>query len=349
MQSDKITKIFGLTTGALSALTIATSITIYDKMFSRYERPNYEITAGLCNYLLLKKQLPREELFFPSDDVLLKAYFYPSNHPKGLVIISHGSHAGADDYLPFISFFVKNHFHVFAFDNKGTYDSQGDSTVGMCESLVDLYHALVFLNNQDKYNLYPFFLFGHSWGGYAVCSVLSLCQNIKACASISAFNDAYQLILNKGVEKAGKPALLSKPFLDAYQKYLFGSFTEFTAIDGINKQNTPTLIAHGVEDNIISFKKQSIIAYQDRITNPNVIYYNGEALQSGHNSILYSNSAIQYQNEIAQKIIKMEARKQDKLSYEEKKLFNQSVNHYLYSEVNLELMNQIIQLFSSVL
>ena len=83
--------------------------------------------------------------FFPSDRWKLQGYFYPCKGAKGMVVVCHGMHAGADDYIPFIEYFVRSGYAVFTYDCQGTYASQGDSTVGMCTPLVNLDHALTFI------------------------------------------------------------------------------------------------------------------------------------------------------------------------------------------------------------
>lgn len=336
-------------TGGLSGLSIAALISIYDKFFSRYDRPDYTIKPGLFCYDLIKDKVKREEITYPSDDVMLKGYYYKAEKSKGLVVICHGLHAGGDDYIPIILYLLNNNYSVFSFNYKGTYESQGDSTVGMCESIVDLDHTLDFINSNNRFKNMPIFLLGHSWGGYAVASILSIKKNIKACACIAALNDGYTIILEKGQQYAGKLTLPSKPFIDVYQRYLFKQYVEYNSIKGINESNIPILIAHGIEDDIITFSSQSIIAHKDKITNPNVKYYIGKGLQGGHNSILNSTLAIIYQKELESEKKLLELKNQKELSYEQKQAFNKTINHELYSEVNEKLMSMILEMFNNAL
>lgn len=336
----------GIATGSLSAVAVATHISIYDKFFSRYERPDYSIKPGLFCYDLIKDKISREEIDYKSDDVYLKGYYYKAKRSKGLVIIAHGLHSGGDDYIPIILYLLKNHYSVFSFNYKGTYESGGDSTVGMCESLVDLDHTIDFINSDSRFKNMPLFLIGHSWGGYAVTSVLSIKTNIKACACISAINDGYTIIMEKGQQYAGNLSLPSKPFFDVYQRYLFKNYVDYNGLKGINESNIPVLVAHGVEDEVISFNLQSIIAYKGKITNPNVIYYIGKGLQGGHNSILHSHKAIIYQKEIESDIKLNEMQTKKEMNYSQKQEFNKTINHELYSSVNEELMDMIIDMFN---
>ena len=94
----------GVATGSLSAISIATHMSLYDKFFSRYEKPDYAIKPGLFCYDLIKDSIKREEIKYKSDDVTLTGFYYKAKKSKGLVVIAHGIHSGADDYIPIIMF-----------------------------------------------------------------------------------------------------------------------------------------------------------------------------------------------------------------------------------------------------
>ena len=217
----------------------------------------------------------------------------------------------------------------------------------MCESLVDLDNTLTYLNKDVRFKELNKFLIGHSWGGYAVTSVLSLHDEIKACASIAGLNDGYTMIYEKGSQYAGKLALLSKPFLDVYQRYLFKDYVEYNAVKGINKNNIPILIAHGVDDEVISYNLQSIIAQKEHITNPNVIYYIGKGVLGKHNSIWHSIESYIYQQEVKSELKYKEFEKGTELTDKEKQAFYKEVDHKLYSEINKELFDLIIKMFNN--
>ena len=77
-----------------------------------------------------------------------------------------------------------------------------------------------------------------------------------------------------------------------------------------NDSNIPVLIAHGVDDKVIVFNKQSIISKKDEITNPHVSYYIGKGLQGEHTNILNSNEAIIYQKEVESELKLLEKKLQ---------------------------------------
>ena len=68
-------------------------------------------------------------------------------------------------------------------------------------------------------------------------------------------------------------------------------------------------------------------------------------MQGDHNNIWHSARAAAYQKEVESRLKKLQLEKGDKLTTEEKREFYKSVDHALYSEVNEELMEEIIDLF----
>lgn len=339
--------------GAIAAATgiglgVYAATEVYDHViFKRYDRPDYSVTPGLYNYELVRPQLPREEISFYSDNTRLQGYYYQVENPKALVVVSHGMHAGADDYLPIVLFFTQNGYSVFSYDYKGTYNSDGDSTVGMCESVVDLDYALRFIKTDSRFKGLKICLIGHSWGGFASASVLSIQNGISACACLAPFNNGYKLFLEKGRQYAGEigDQGIPKYFLDIYQKSKFKDYADATGVKGINSVNIPVLIAHGNNDKIISYTEQSIICHHEEITNPNVEYYIGKGLQAGHDSIWHSEESAIYMEQVKNDLKRLEDRKGDDLTHEELAAYNKTVDHELYSEINKELFQKILQMF----
>ena len=345
----RIIALLALLTGLSSGAVIAAK-ELFDSCFERYEKKELYNIYGEFDYSRVETKLDRQELHFYSKKVKLQGYFYPAEESKGIVVVSHGMHAGADDYLPIIAYLVESHFSVFAYDCTGTYNSEGDSTVGMVTPLVDLDHALQYIKGEPAFSNQPLFLLGHSWGGYAATSVLAIHQDIKACAAIAPFNSGYTLIAEKGEQYVGPLAGgIPRIFLDVYQKILFKEYTKYTGVKGINSTDIPVLIAHGDKDSVIPFDKQSIISRRNEIRLDNVYYYVGKDEHSGHNTIMHSKAAVHYQEEVAVRLAELKAQKGKDLTEEDLKAFCDTIDHSLYSEVNEELMEQIVNMFNKAI
>ncbi len=338
----------GLQTGTLLAAKA-----LYDSFFPRYEKRDIHTVFGQFDYSRVDDQLPRTAFFFPSGQWKLQGYFYPCDGAKEMVVVCHGMHAGADDYLPFIAYFVRNGYAVFTYDCQGTYASEGDSTVGMCTPLVNLDHALTYIKNDRLLRKYKLYLFGHSWGGYAATSVLSLHKNVCGCAAVAPFNSGYTLLVEKGEQYAQyagslKDSLVGgfpKDFLDAYQTYLFNDYTKLDAVRGINSTDIPVLIAHGTRDFVISYHDQAVISHRDEIRQNNVTYYVGNGPHAGHNTILHSERAVAYQKQVEKELKQLKKELDRDLTPEETAAFCKRVDHALYSEVNEELMQAVLKTF----
>ena len=332
----------------LSAAAVVGAKFSYDAVFGRYDRPNYALTAGVCCFPRVKPGLDRELRSFYSDGVRLQGYYYPAKAKKGLTVVCHGIHSGADDYLPIVEYMVNAGYSVFSFDYKGTYDSDGGSTVGMCESLVDLDHALDYIESCREFDNLPITLIGHSWGGYAVASVLPLHKRVVSCATIAAPNSGYTLILEKGEQYGGQLASKGIPevFLNVYQKILFGKYTQFDAVKGINSTNIPVLVAHGDKDNVIDIGRQAIFAHKSEIRQGNVQYYCATGVQGGHNTIWHSKTSANYQSALQSEM--KSVKKSKSMPDEQKIAFFDGIDHRLYSEVNAELFEKIVEMFDSV-
>lgn len=334
------------------ALALTGSVELYQKIFSRYDRPDYALKPGVYCYERAADTLVRREIRFNSGGTQLAGYYYPVENAKGLVVCAHGFHAGADDYLPAFEYLTEHQFAVFAFDGKGTYDSAGDSTVGLPEMLVDLDAALNFIGSQAEFRKYPLFLFGHSCGGYAVTAVLNLHKEVRACAAIAPMNCAASMVIEKGELYTGMLPThllteLPDAFLKPYQQYLFGNYANLTAVDGINSTDIPVLIAHGNRDMVVDYDQPlSVIGRHREIRRENVYYYVGKGEQAGHDSIWHAADAMRYQKSIDARFKELN---EEELTYEEKVRFYAQVDHARYSAVNEELFSQIIRLYEKAL
>jgi len=334
--------------------TILGAKAAYDSIFKRYEKRDIHTIFGEFDYSRVEDRLPRTTFFFPSGRWKLQGYFYPCRDAKAMVVVCHGMHAGADDFLPFIEYFVRNGYAVFTYDCQGTYASQGDSTVGMCTPLVNLDHALTYIKNNKQFSQYPLLLFGHSWGGYAATAVLSIHKNVRACAAVAPFYSGYTLFVEKGDQYTAPFADMlktdfPKDFLNIYQKMLFGDYTKYNAVDGINSTDIPVYIAHGNRDFVISFEHQSVICHRSEIRKRNVTYYVGTDEQAGHNTILHSPRAVAYQEKVKKDLKRLKKEYDRELTQAEQAAFCDGVDHALYSEINTEMMRDILHMFDRAL
>ena len=344
-KAQKVALIVAASLVGVSFASVLSAVTIYDSFFERYERPQYSLTPGLYCYERVQDRLPREMFTIPSSDLMLQAYYYPSENARGLIVLAHGFHAGADDYLPLILAMVERGYAVLTYDVTGVYSSEGESVVGMCQSLCDLDTVLTFAGKEEPFASMPKFIIGHSWGGYASASVLALHSEVQGVALLAPMNNGTTMMIEKGEQYAGKMAYTAKPIFDVYQKILFGEYVKYNGVMGINSTDAPVLIAQGVDDTVITPDGQSITAHLSEITNPNVTLYWGKGSQGSHTGIWHSAEAEEYARVVKSQMKLRELELGRALSDEEKAQIISTVDHELYSAVNEELMDLIVETF----
>lgn len=273
--------------------TVFTIKTEYDHSFARVEAkdPNFSAYLKYSDVNNVK----RTDIQFESGVNTLKGYIYGEENDKGLIVIAHGLGYGSENYLAETIYFVEKGWRVLAFDNTGTHASEGDNTVGPSQSRLDLKTALSYIEHDEALNSLPLMLYGHSWGAYAVTAILNEATDVQAVVSISGFNSPMGLLSEQIDSQLGWRSQFVIPFMELYQKALFGKNANHTAVDGINHSSSAVLIIHGNEDESIAYDGASIIAHKADIVNPNVIYHTASNdPQNGHNSLTKSLRNIAY-------------------------------------------------------
>lgn len=217
----------------------------------------------------------REEVSFSSNKgQILRGYIYrkdDSYTPKALIVFSHGYTNTHNDYLNQIYYFVENGYIALAYDNTGCGMSDGEDMIGLAQSPLDLSSALTFVENNDNLKGYNVFLYGHSWGGYAVTAVLNYGHKVDGVVSRSGFNNSRDMLIEYGKRLYGNWLGLLSPYAYIYEKIKFGNDVDKNGIKGINSApNTPILLMHSKNDEVISLSN-SLLAHKDEMVNPNRI------------------------------------------------------------------------------
>lgn len=300
MNKKKVGKIILIILLVLFAIFSIVSLVLikdtFDEMFGRTAPKEY------CYYLRyedVKADYEREELTFESKGNQLQGYLYGVENTNGLVVLCHGMGGGAESYTAETLYFVDNGYQVFSFDNTGCYQSEGENCVGLSQSVIDLDAALTYIENESRFDELPIYLYGHSWGGYAVTAIFNYEHDIAASVSVSGFNKPMAVIMEWTKEMMGGFAYVEQPYIRIYQQMLFGKNANMSAVDGINNTDTPILLIHGKEDTMVRVDGSATIAYRDEITNPNVQYKicDGEK-QNDHNGCFISLDSLAYIEEL---------------------------------------------------
>ncbi len=240
------------------------------------------------------------ECTFPSDNgQLLAGYQYSKKDQqnKGVVVIAHGFGGGGHNtYMDVADYFTSNGYLVFAYDATGNDKSEGDSVEGLPQGVIDLDFALRYVKQADEYRDLPIMLFGHSWGGYCVGSVLNCHADVKAAVLVAGFDSSADLFEQQGESMIGSGIKLFMPYVSLYERLKFGKYAACSAIDGFadsdagimvicSKEDTTVLPENGYEKFYNVYGDDSrfcFIEYEDR----------------GHGDIYYSDAAREYKEQL---------------------------------------------------
>jgi uncharacterized protein len=328
-----------------SIISMVIVMFIYNGQFPRYDRHDTTVTVGL-RYEDLEAQYPRSLVRFESGNNRLQGYVYGLNQEQGLVVVAHGIGGGADSYLPQITCFVDQGWRVFAYDATGSFDSEGKTTKGFPQALIDLDAALTYINTQEEFANLPILLFGHSWGGYAVANLLHYDYEIAGVVTVSGANSPMEMIMEQGRSMMGGFINIQYPYLWLYQRILFGETASLNAVDAINGSDVPVLIIHGTEDEFVAYEGSSIISNMIRMTNPNVRTLSlSEPGRNGHNNLFRSDAGMDYIDEINIEYRKLYDFYDQNIPYEIKQDFYSQVDRSLAQDINRELMDEIHAFF----
>lgn len=310
------------------------------------EKWDPSITAGLVDYQDVVSLYPRKSFFFSSNGASLQGYFYDNPASDKLVVFSCGIDSPADAYLSQELYLYDQGYDVVSYDGYGKGNSGGASRRGIPEAKEDLASLLDYLQTSAYANE-PLYLVGHSQGAYASGAILNeRASSIKAVAMVSGFDNAEETVMEFARRKVSFLADLSWPYVTTYERYLFGEDSLLRASEGIRKATCPCLIAQGDNDQTIPLNSLSIYSHTSARENPQAKFSLYSGVFSGHTSILYSESANLYQQEVKNDYAALQSQHGGSLTYEEKKAFFDQVDDRKYSESNPQLMKEITTLFS---
>lgn len=322
-----------------SIVTMIIVKNLYDSNFPRFNRP--EFTTDL-SYNDVSEKYKRETVQFESGENTLQGYIYGSENTKGLVVVAHGLGAGSDSYLSQIMSFVDDGWRVFTYDCTGSYDSEGKSTKGFPQSVLDLDAALNYIESKDEFDEFPVLLFGHSWGGYAVANVLNFEHEVDGVVSVAGVNTAFEITMEEGNNVMGGFSKVTAPFIWLYQTILFGKNASVSAVKGINQANIPVMIIHGDHDTRVLYNGSSIIAHKAEITNSKVIYKTcTKEFHNGHSNLFLSEESRQYDMKVDEGYIEMKEKYSGNIPHNVEKEFYDNVDKFLMNELDSNLMEEI--------
>lgn len=268
----------------------ALSVMIYNDNFNK----RFETAEQYRYYVEDFENLERTQYKFESNKgQMLTGYMYRSgDKQKAVVVLAHGFGGGGHtSYMDCANYFAQNGYYVFAYDATGNDESEGEGVGGMPQGTIDLEHAISFVKQSEEYKDLPIVLFGHSWGGYSVSTVLSYHPDVKAVIECSGFNSSADIFEAQGKQQAGDFIYAMMPFVKLHEFIKFGEYATNTAVDGFESSDANILILHSEDDNVVPIEYGYDIYEEMFKDDPRFRFIHFE--DHGHNYVYHDTSYIE--------------------------------------------------------
>ncbi len=286
---------------------------VYDSMFNHRFQTNSLLAFSMKDF----PDLLRERHEFNSGDNKLVGYMYhqKGKKGKGVFIFAHGYGGGGHhQYLDLIYSLCKQNFFVFAYDATATDESEGKTMIGFTQGLLDADHAITYVETLEKYQKYPLYLCGHSWGAYSMSTALGWHKNIRGLIAFSGFNQATSIFKANGDIYAGEKGDEFLKYINSYEKILFGDVCLTTAIDSFNNSKAKIAIVHSVDDKTVPIVVGLDLYKKEFADNKRFLFI--RMLNKGHSRVYYTSEGKKYYEKIEEAYERIS--KREKMSDKEK-------------------------------
>ena len=252
--------------------------------------------------------------------------------PEALIIFSHGMGGGHRSYMTEINTFAQNGFAVLAYDNTGTFASDGNKLGSFCQGPSDLVSAIKFARSHKALGNMKMLLAGHSWGGYSVCQALGNEDvKVEGAVTFGAPDSGYQVI---GAAMGEKLAFLMPVFKLAF-RILEGERAMVLSSQALaNAEPTPVLLLHGKEDHLVP---PAVSAAENAKDLPHV---KSVIFDSRYHNVYQTIDSEIYMNETFAKI---NATKKNKNASEEEINACYDIDYELITREDPSIMNAVIK------
>ena len=280
----------------------------------------------------------------------LAGYMYSSGeNQRGIVVMAHGFGGGGhNSYMDCVNYFACHGYYVFSYDATGNDESEGEGVGGLPQGVIDLDYAITFVEESGKFPSLPIVLFGHSWGGYCVGSVLNCHTDVKAAVLVAGFNRSIDLFEQQGESIIGSGIKLFMPYVSVYERLKFGKYASYTAIDGFGASDAEIMILHSKDDSTVLPENGYEKFYNAYGETPRFHFIEYE--DRGHDSVYYSDAARRYKEQLNKDYTAyVEANGGEYTAEIKEEFMKQNLDKSKCYEFDYDLMQQMLDFYDSAL
>ena len=170
---------------------------------------------------------------------------------RGVLVLAHGLCGGHRNYLDVCNYFTEHGFLVFAYDATANGESEGSAVGGFPQGVADLDFALRYVKAQERCWDLPIVLFGHSWGAYAVCSVLAFHRDVRAVVGVSGFDSSAVMLSQAARPHMGRMTDWIVPLFALQERRRWGRYASASALKGFAQSDARVMIIHSADDETV--------------------------------------------------------------------------------------------------
>lgn len=299
-KTRKPSKTVWIVLSAVLVLTVGAALLALKPLMMSVYHENFGVRFTTYDPLSWKIEdfdgLLRDRYTFESDQgQLLTGYKYYRDGEtiKGLVVIAHGFGGGGHrSYMNVADYFASNGYAVFAYDATGNDESEGEAVGGLPQGVIDLDYALRFVKSEPEFADLPIVLWGHSWGGYSVGSVLKLHPDVRAAVIVSGFNESLDMLETEGRNIVGEAIQFALPCFEEYERETFGEYASMSILESLDLTDASVMFVHSADDDMIPIEISFDRYYEKYAENDRFTFVRFE--ERGHNYIFCDESRKEY-------------------------------------------------------
>lgn len=191
-----------------------------------------------------------DDFSFKSECFLLRGsrYRVEGKKPRALVVFFHGIGAGRNAYMKEIAALANEGYLVYAYDNTGCMDSEGNNIKGIGQTAKDQESFFAWLDKDPQAEGLSRYAVGHSWGGYSALLSAKKEYKIEKIVSIAGFSQP-----SRQYASYLKPRWLRalRPEISLFLKLQLGPYGDIDAARRIKKSHVKLLYIQGNEDQMV--------------------------------------------------------------------------------------------------
>lgn len=164
--------------------------------------------------------------------------------PDTLIIVCHGMWGSHLSYMQEVGYFCSSGFDVIGFDYIGTASSDGDDLGGFGQSLRCLNRIIEYVKATDGLSHRKIWVYGHSWGGYAVSNVAKFHPDIAGIVAMAPAA-SFQAVTKNMFPKFSHFLI---PVMVTLDRKAMGEFSGLSAAESLEGYNGKALFIHSEDD-----------------------------------------------------------------------------------------------------